>query len=105
MQLVVTKVKLKPGSAKAFAQLFKDTNPELVREEADWLGARLVVDQENNVVTVLATWQNLDSYEALASSERFKTAMAGFAPFFASAPEITAHDILVDMTPASIVGY
>lgn len=102
MKVVVTKVKLKPGSADACAELFRETNPVLVREEPDWLGARMAVDRENDVVTVMATWRDGTSYEALAKSERFKTTMAGFAPLFASPPEITINDVLVDMTPESI---
>ena len=102
MKVVITKVKLKPGLADACAKLFRETNPVLVREEPDWLGARMVVDRENDVVTVMATWRNGTSYEALANSERFTTTMASFAQLFASPPEITVNDVLVDMTPQSI---
>lgn len=102
MHLVVTKVKLKPGSTEACTQLFQETNPDLVRSKPDWLGARMAVDRENDVITVIASWRNVASYEALAKSAAFQVAMAQFARLFASPPEITVNDVLLDMTPDSV---
>jgi len=103
MQLIITRVKLKPDSTAAVVQLFTETNPDLVRDEPDWLGARMLVDQKSDTVTVIASWQNVASYHALNSSEAFQAAMGQFAQYFASPPEITINDVLVDMTPESIL--
>ncbi|MGI9354417.1 MAG: putative quinol monooxygenase [Rhizobiaceae bacterium] len=87
MHLVITKVKLKQDSVEDCVRLFKETNPTPVQSEPDWLGAKMVVDRESDVVTVMAVWRNAASYEALAKSEHFKTTMSGFAQLFASPPE------------------
>ena len=76
---VVTRVKLKPGSAEACAQLFQDTNADLVRNQPDWLGAQMILDREANVISVLASWRNADSYHALRCSDDFQAAMGKFA--------------------------
>lgn len=104
MHMVMTKVRLKPGSTGACIMLFHATNPDLVRNEPDWLGARMVVDRENDTATVMATWRNIASYKAFSKSEPFLAAMGRFGPLFASPPEVTMHDLVVDMTPESIRG-
>mgnify|MGYP000430434041 CR=1 FL=1 len=103
MKMVVTKVKLKPGSTESCAQLFRETNPDLVRDQPDWLGACMMVDQDNDMVTVMASWRDATSYEALAKSEAFQATMARFVGLFASPPEITVNDVVVEMTPENIV--
>ena len=102
MHLIVTRVKLKPGAIEQCIQLFEETNPALVKGEPDWLSARMVVDRENDVVTVMATWTDVSSYQTLAESDRFRKTMSEFAPLFASPPDITINDIVVDMTRESI---
>lgn len=102
MQMVITKVKLKPGSTEACAQLFRETNPDLVRNQPDWLGARMAVDREKDTVTVMASWRNVASYEALSKSEPIQATMGRFAQLFASPPEVTVNDLVVDMTPENI---
>lgn len=62
----------------------------------------MAVDRENDVITVIASWRNMVSYEALAKSAAFQAAMAQFARLFASPPEITVNDVLLDMTPDSV---
>ncbi len=100
MITVMTKVKLKPGTADACARLFQETNPALVANASDWKGAQMLFDEENNTVTVLATWSDLESYHRLRSSEAFGTTMARFAQFFAGPPDITSHRLLVEMSPS-----
>lgn len=102
MQMVITKVKLKPGSIDACAQLFRETNPDLVRNEPDWLGARMVVDRDNDTVTVMATWRTVASYEAFSKAQSFQATIGRFQQLFASPPDITVNDLVVDMTPESI---
>ncbi len=102
MQMVTTRVKLKPGEIDACARLFETTNPDLVRHEADWLGARMAVDRTSNTITVMAVWRTAEAYQRLSSSAAFQNAMKQFASLFASPPEITVSDVLVEMTPESV---
>jgi hypothetical protein len=52
----MTRVKLKPGVYKRCAELYQKTDPDLVSDEPDWLGAQIIFDHETDIVTVLATW-------------------------------------------------
>ncbi len=102
MQMVITKVKLKPGEIDACARLFEMTNPDLVRHETDWLGARMAVDRSSDTITVMALWRTAEAYRRLSSSAAFRSAMEKFSALFASPPEITITDVLVEMTPESV---
>lgn len=104
MRMVITKVKLKSGSAESCAELFNKTNPDLVRNEPDWLGARMVIDRETDTMTVLALWRNTSAYEAMANRPAFQNTMKQFSEYFTAPPEITLTDVLVEMTPDSVLG-
>lgn len=99
MHVVMTRVKLQPGTSQKCADLFQQSNPALVENQQDWQGARMVFDSETNIVTVLATWRDRKSYDAMASSPEFQDTMAQFRQFFASAPEVSVNEVLVDMAP------
>ena len=99
MHVVMTRVKLRTGTSEKCAELFRQSNPELVSDEPDWQGAQMIFDREANVVTVLATWRDAESYEKMSDSAKFKTAMSKFGQFFASTPEVSVNEVMVDMAP------
>lgn len=101
MYVIMTRVKLREGTSEQCAELFERSNPGLVSNEQDWLGARMIFDSHTNVVTVLASWRNPSSYKAMSAKPSFQNTMKEFSSFFASAPEITVNDVLVDMVPQS----
>ena len=101
MYVVMTRVKLKPGTSEICADLFQKTNPELVSSETDWLGARMIFDNDTDVLTVLATWRDTDSYQRLRASAKFQSTMREFGQHFASPPEISMNEVLVDMAATS----
>jgi heme-degrading monooxygenase HmoA len=98
MQSVVTTAKLKPGRAAAVAELFEATNPDLVRGEPDWLGARLMVDRETETVIVMALWRSARSYRRFSQSAAFREVMAGFAEHLDGPPEVRVTEVLVEMS-------
>ena len=102
MHIVMTRVKLRDGTSGQCAELFRSTNPDLVKDEQDWLGAKMLFDSESSTVTVLASWKNKESYKALSATPKFQATMQEFARFFASPPEITTHDLLVEMSSETI---
>lgn len=95
--VVITTVPMKPGTIDEAAQLFAETNPDLVADEADWHGAQFTADREAGVITVIARWSDADSYQRLRSSERFQAAMAKFGPLFAGPPDVRVHEVLFEM--------
>src|SRR6056297_2817230 len=97
MYVVMTRVKLQPGTSEQCAELFRQTNPGIVGDEPDWLGAQMIFDSETDVVTVLATWRDADSYRTMSASEELKATLSEFRRFFASAPEVSVNHVLVDM--------
>ena len=97
MYVVMTRVKLKPGTHKALAKMFEETNPGLVGNESDWLGARMIFDRDTEIVTVLATWKNVESYKRLRSSSQFQQHMSEVGELFASPPEVSLNSVLVEM--------
>lgn len=97
MHVVMTRVELRPGTSEECAELFRQTNPDIVEEEADWLGAKMIFDSETNILTVLAIWRDAESYRKMSASDKFKSTMSNFSRFFAGAPEVSVNRVLVNM--------
>lgn len=97
MYVVMTRVALRPGTSEDCAELFRQTNPDLVEDEANWLGARMIFDSDTNILTVLAVWRDADSYRRMSASDEFKSTLSNFSQFFAGAPEVSVNRVLVDM--------
>lgn len=97
MYVVMTRVKLRPGMHEKCAKIFEDTNPALVAEEADWLGARMMFEREAQIVTVLATWRNAQSYRDFSARPDFQNTMRQFGELFAGPPQVTINEVLVEM--------
>lgn len=97
MYLVVTRVPVREGSIERLAELFDETNRELVAPHPDWLGASFAADRDANEIVVVARWREAASYARLRDSEAFAETMARFAPDFTRAPEVTVCEVLVEM--------
>ncbi|MCP3997982.1 MAG: hypothetical protein GY722_23425 [bacterium] len=91
--------KVRPGSIDGVAALFDKTNRDLVAGHQDWLGAWFTASRENSEVTVIARWNDADSYESPRSSGYLLAAMAQFAEQFAGPPTVSVSDVLVEMWP------
>ena len=102
MFVVMTRVKLREGMADRCADLFRQTNPDLVKNEKNWLGAKMLFDHDSSTVTVLASWNDIASYNAMSARPEFQNTMKSFGELFAGKPEISTHELLVDMVPESI---
>ena len=98
MFVVMTRVKLREGTVDRCAELFRKTNPDLVKGEVDWLGASMMYDSISSTVTVLARWRTTNSYERMSATPKFQSTMRKFSDFFEGPPEITTNDVLVEMT-------
>ena len=94
---MITTVQLKIGSVDEIAQLFQETNPDLVRLEQDWVSGRMSVDRKTNKIQVSAIWKRLESYDAFSKSEAFQIVMKGFVPHFAGPPVIEKFEVLQEM--------
>lgn len=99
MYVVMTRVRLREGTAETCAELFRRTNPGLVKNEKNWLGAKMIFDCETNTVTVLASWKDVASYKAMSTKPEFQSTMKAFGELFAGKPEISTNELLVDMVP------
>jgi heme-degrading monooxygenase HmoA len=97
MVVVTTRVSLKPGRVEVVRDLFAKTNPDLVRDQSDWLGAKFTADRTADEVVVLAFWRSEEPYRALSESGPFRQAMEAFAPHFAGPPEVTVREVLYEM--------
>lgn len=97
MHVVITRVRVVPGSIDELAQLFDETNRELVAGHPDWLGAWFTANRETNEVTVIARWANPSSYGHLRESEDFQQIMSRFASRFAGPPDVSINELLVEM--------
>lgn len=97
MYTVITRVLVQPGSIDELAALFDETNRALVAEHPDWQGAWFTANRETNEVTVIARWSNPDSYTRLRQSDDFQQIMSRFSSRFASPPNVTVNELLVEM--------
>ncbi len=97
MYVVITTVQLKPGKINEVCDLFKKTNPDLVKDQTDWVEAKFAADRNENQVTVLAFWRDAVSYKSFRASESFKQVMSQFGPYFAGPPQVTINEVLFEM--------
>ena len=97
MFIVNTKVHIKKGKLNEVLQLFRESNPKLVRQEADWLKAYFTANEEKNSARVPAFWINPESCRKFSASEKFKSTMADFARYFKSPRVIEINRILFEM--------
>lgn len=97
MFAVLTTVKVEEGSIPELAALFDTTNRTLVAAHDDWLGAWFTANHADSEVTVIARWQNPESYERLRATEAFQQTMGQFATKFTGPPSVAINEILVEM--------
>ncbi len=97
MYIVTTKVKVQPGTIDEVLKRFEVTNPELVKDQDDWVKAIFTANTENNVVVVHAYWLEKESYIEFSKTQKFLDVMAGFRGFFEAPPEIEINKILFEM--------
>lgn len=95
--IVETLVQIQPNKTNEVLELFKSTNPELVKNEKDWICASFSILEEKNTVIVQARWKEKDSYFKFSGSEKFKNTMKQFSPYFTSKPEVTISKVLFEM--------
>ena len=94
---ILTRVKARPGSIDGLAELFDDTNRELVAGHDDWLGAWFTANRAESEVTVIARWRDADSYARLRSDPQFESTMARFAEEFTGPPSVSINEPFVEM--------
>lgn len=97
MYVVMTRVKLRPGTSERCAELFRQTNRDVFDGQTDWLGAQMIFDSETNIVTALATWRDAESYTKMSAGKKFKTTMENFSQLFETEPEVSINRVLVEM--------
>lgn len=97
MYAVITTVTVQEGAIDELAQLFDETNRELVAGHDDWLGAWFTADRTTSTVTVIARWREADSYHRLRESPEFGATMSRFAERFAGPPQVSINEVLVEM--------
>lgn len=95
--IVETTVKLNEGKTNEVLDLFKSTNPQLIRDEPNWIRASFSSVEQENIVIVRAEWKNQDSYLKFSDSEKFKLTMEKFRKFFVGKPKVTISKVLFEM--------
>lgn len=93
----MTRVKLRPNTSDQCSDLFRKSNPDIVADETDWQGAKMIFDRDTEIVTVLATWRDIESYKKMSGSTKYRNAMSEFSQFFASVPEISVNQVMIEM--------
>jgi len=95
--IVETTVKLQEGKTNEVLELFRSTNPALVRDESDWIKASFASVEENDIVIVRAEWKSKESYLKFSNSEKFRETMGQFRQYFSGRPEVSIAKILFEM--------
>lgn len=95
--VVLTRVKVRPGSIDGLAELFDATNRELVSGHDDWVGAWFTANRAESEVTVIARWRDADSYSRMRTDPQFELTMARFAGEFTGPPSVSVNELLVEM--------
>jgi len=95
--IVTTTVPIKEGKIPEVLALFKKTNPNLVKNQKDWVRAIFSSNEKTGVVMVQAYWVNAQSYMEFSNSSEFRQTMQQFGQYFAGKPEVTINEILFEM--------
>jgi len=95
--LVTTQVAIKDGNINEVLNLFKETNPGLVRDQKDWIKAVFSVNESTNKVMVQAYWKSKEAYQNFSNSDDFLQTMKKFSPYFIEKPNIQINKILFEM--------
>ena len=95
--IVETTVQLKKDATNEVLELFKSTNPELVRDEPDWIRATFSTISAEDLVIVRAEWKSKESYVEFSNSEKFKETMGKFGNYFAEKPKVIISKVLFEM--------
>lgn len=95
--IVETTVQLKKGVTDEVLELFKSTNPELVRNESDWITASFSSISDEDLVIVRAEWKSKEAYLKFSSSDKFKKTMSEFSKYFEGKPRVTIAKVLFEM--------
>ena len=95
--IVETTVQLQNGTTNDVLELFKSTNPELVKDQPDWISASFSSVEEEDVVVVRAEWKSKKSYLEFSNSDKFKNTMSKFRKYFAEKPTVTITRVLFEM--------
>ena len=95
--IVTTKVQIKPGEINNVLELFKNTNPDLVKDQSDWVKAVFSKNEASSFVKVQAYWKNKESYIKFSSSDKFQNTMQRFGKYFNGKPEVDINEILFVM--------
>ena len=95
--IVTTKVQIKNGEIEKVLELFKDTNPKLVKNQTDWVKAVFSKNDKSNTVMVQAYWKSEKSYLNFSRSSEFQNTMKGFGQYFIGKPNIEISEILFEM--------
>lgn len=97
LYVVLTEVKVKPGTAMKVLELFKATNPALVESQEDWINADFSVSENEDIVVVRAKWRKKSSYRAFSESKNFKEVMGRFGKYFLEKPSVRIFTVLFEM--------
>lgn len=97
--VVLTTIPVREGSIDEVARRFEETNPPLVADQADWLGAWFTGSRERSEITNIALWRSAESYEQLRRSEAFQATMSQFSDLFVGPPTVSINELLVEMEP------
>ncbi len=95
--IVETTVQLKEGKTEEALKLFAASNPELVKDQPDWLKASFSEVEGEDIVIVRAQWRSKESYQEFSSSDQFKETMNGFRHYFRGRPKVTISKVLFEM--------
>jgi len=95
--IIETIVQLQQGKTNQVLELFKSTNPDLVRGESDWIMASFSAVEGKDMVIVRAEWKSKTSYLKFSNSEKFKKTMAQFGKYFLGKPKVTISKVLFEM--------
>jgi len=95
--IVTTKVQIKSGEIDKVLQLFKETNPDLVKDQSDWVKAVFSKNEKASTVMVQAYWKSKASYLKFSASSEFQNTMKGFRQYFNGKPDVEINEILFEM--------
>lgn len=97
MYVILTTVRVKPGTIDHVRDLFADAFPKAIDGQTDFHSVKYSADRVEDKITILEFWRSKEAYRELSNSDGYQEAISEISQFFTGPMRIQVNEILFEM--------